>query len=86
MPHNSERGIAMRTETEIYRYRETLAHHREKAKQTIASAETESDERGEAIKLFLRCDGAIQILNWVLELHDEGFNLPPIIEQREMGN
>jgi hypothetical protein len=75
----------MRTETEIYRYRETLVHHREKAKQMIASAEVDSDERGEAVKLFLGCDGAIQALGWVLELNtDTDFNLPPNIEQREI--
>jgi hypothetical protein len=77
----------MRTETDIHRYRETLAHYREKAKQTIASAEAGSNERGEAVKLFFRCDGAVQILGWVLRLeNDTSFNLPPIIEQREMEN
>jgi hypothetical protein len=82
-----EGGNQMHTESDVYRYRETLTHHREKAKQTIASAETGSDERGEAVKLFFRCDGAIQILSWVLELEaDTGFNLPPNIEQRDMGN
>ena len=76
----------MRTESDIYRYREILTHYREKAKQTIASAEVGSDERGEAIKLFFRCDGAVQALGWALELEaDTGFNLPPNIEQREMG-
>jgi hypothetical protein len=75
----------MRTEIEIFRYQETLAHHRERAKQTIASTQPGSEEYAEAIKLFLRCDGAIQILNWVLELHDESFNLPPTIAQREVG-
>jgi hypothetical protein len=68
----------MRTETEIIRYQIILGGYREKARTTIASAQQGSDERGKAIKLFLRCDGAIQILNWVLELQaDTGFNLPP---------
>jgi hypothetical protein len=76
----------MRTEAEIYRYRETIAHHREKARQTIASAEAGSDERGEAIKLFFRCDGAVQILGWVLGMEaGTDFNLPPNIEPRRMG-
>ena len=76
----------MRTETDIYRYRETLVHHREKAKQTIANTEAGTKERREAAKLLFQCDGAIQALGWVLELEpDTGFNLPPIIEQRELG-
>jgi len=53
------------------------------AKETIASAEAGSDERGKAVKLFYRCDGAIQILNWILEVEDAGFSLPPIFAERE---
>jgi hypothetical protein len=76
----------MRAETEIYRYGETLTYYREMARQTIANAEIGGDARGKAIKLFYRCDGAIQIINWVLELEaNTGFNLPPTIEQREIG-
>jgi len=75
----------MRTEAEIYRYQQTLAYYREMAKETIASAEAGSDERGKAVKLFYRCDGAIQILNWILEVEDAGFSLPPIFAERERG-
>jgi hypothetical protein len=75
----------MRTETDLHRYRETLVHHREKAKQTIASTEAGTEERREAAKLLFLCDGAIQGLGWALELEDTGFNLPSIIEQREIG-
>jgi hypothetical protein len=84
--YNRERSIAMRIETELHRYRETLVHYREKAKQTIAGTEAGTEERREAAKLFFQCDGAIQALGWALELEDTDFNLPPIIEQREMGN
>jgi hypothetical protein len=71
----------MRTEADLHRYQETLEHYRADAKATIASAEPSSDERGDAIRLFYRCDGAIQMLNWVMELEaGTGFNLPPIAQ------
>ncbi len=70
---------AMRAENDIFIYQETLEYYRNKAKATVASAVSGSDEYVEAIKLFYRCDGAIQILNWVLGLEaDTAFNLPPI--------
>jgi hypothetical protein len=75
--------ITMRTETEIRRYQKTLARYRDTAKATIASAQSGSGEYTEAIKVFLRCDGAIEILNWVLELEaGPDFSRQPTIAQR----
>jgi hypothetical protein len=67
----------MRTETEISRYQKTLAIYRDRAKATIASAKPNSGEYTEAIKVFLRCDGAIEILNWVMDLGVGDFSVTP---------
>jgi hypothetical protein len=75
----------MRTESEISRYQKTLAQYRDRAKATIASAQSGSEAYTEAIKVFLRCDGAIEILNWVMELEVSDFSLSPILAQREKG-
>jgi hypothetical protein len=73
----------MRTETEIARYQKTLAQFRDNAKATIASAQPGSDAYTEAIKVFLRCDGAIEILNWVMDLGSGDFSVSPTMAQRE---
>jgi hypothetical protein len=75
----------MRTEPEIYRYQKILAQYRDKAKATIASAQPNSDEYTEAIKVFLRCDGAIEALNWVMDLGASDFSISPTLAQRKMG-
>jgi hypothetical protein len=73
----------MRTETEIRRYQKTLAGYRDAAKAQIASAPSGSNDYTEAIKVFLRCDGAIEILNWVMDLEaGPDFSLPTTIAQR----
>jgi hypothetical protein len=73
----------MRTETEIRRYQKTLVSYRDGAKATIASAQSGSTEYTEAIKVFLRCDGAIEILNWVMELGAGDFSISPTMAQRK---
>jgi hypothetical protein len=50
----------MRTDNEILRYQKTLALYRDQAKATIAIAQPNSAEFTEAIKVFLRCDGAVE--------------------------
>jgi hypothetical protein len=75
-------GSKMRTETEVYRYEETLVHYREKARQTVATAQQGSDEYTVAIRQFLRLDGAIHVLRWIRRSEDMG-SLPPIIEQNQ---
>jgi hypothetical protein len=75
----------MRTEPEIYRYQKILAQYRDKAKATIASAQPNSDEYTEAIKVFLRCDGAIEALNWVMDLGAGDFSISPTLAQRKTG-
>ena len=72
----------MRTETEIRRYQKTLVGYRDGAKATIARAQSGSIEYTEAIKVFLRCDGAIEILNWVMELGAGDFSISPTMAQR----
>jgi hypothetical protein len=78
----------MRTETEIRRYQKTLVNYRDGAKTTIANAQSGSTEYTEAIKVFLRCDGAIEILNWVMELEAGDFSISPIMAQKQkrLGN
>jgi hypothetical protein len=76
----------MRSESEIVRYQKTLASYREKAKATIASAQPNSEGYTEAIKVFLRCDGAIEALNWVMELGAGDFSRTPATAQREAVN
>ena len=71
----------MRTETEISRYQKMLATYRERAKATIASAQSGSGEYTEAIKVFLRCDGAIECLNWVMELGAGDFSTSPTVQK-----
>jgi hypothetical protein len=67
----------MRTNTEISRYQKLLAGYRENAKATIASAQSGSEAYTEAIKVFLRCDGAIEALNWVMDLGAGDFSVTP---------
>ena len=73
----------MRTATEISRYQKTLAQFRDNAKATIASAQPSSEAYTEAIKVFLRCDGAIEIMNWVLGLGSGDFSVSPATAQRD---
>jgi hypothetical protein len=73
----------MRTDKEISRYQKTLANYRDKAKARIAIAQPNSKEYTEAIKVFLRCDGAIEALNWVMELGASDFSVSPTIAQRD---
>jgi hypothetical protein len=75
----------MRTDGEIIRYQKMLGQYRDKAKATIATAQSSSAEYTEAIKVFLRCDGAIEALNWVMELGAGDFSVAPTIVQREKG-
>lgn len=65
----------MRTDSEISRYQKLLAGYREKAKATIASAQSGSEAYTEAIKVFLRCDGAIEALNWVMDVGAGDFSV-----------
>jgi hypothetical protein len=73
----------MRSDTEISRYQKILAQYRETAKTVIASAEPNSAEYTEAIKVFLRCDGAIEALNWVMELGAGDFSVTASFLQRK---
>jgi hypothetical protein len=75
----------MRTDTEISRYQKILATYRDTAKATIASAQSGSGAYTEAIKVFLRCDGAIEALNWVMELGASDFRVSPAMAQRLKG-
>jgi hypothetical protein len=75
----------MRSDTEISRYQKILAQYRDTAKATIASAEQNSPEYTEAIKVFLRCDGAIEALNWVMELGAGDFSVTPTFGQKKKG-
>jgi len=75
----------MRTDGEISRYQKMLGHYRDTAKVTIAKAQPNSAEYTEAIKVFLRCDGAIEALNWVMELGAGDFSVAPTFAQRERG-
>jgi hypothetical protein len=75
----------MRSEPEILRYQKALAVYRDKAKATIASAQPNSEEYTEAIKVFLRCDGAIEALNWVMDLGAGDFSISPTFAQRKIG-
>lgn len=72
----------MRPEDDVYLYQDTLVHYRDKAKATVEAGQPGSEEHTEAVKMFYRCDGAIQILNWVLENEaNTVFNLPPIAQR-----
>jgi hypothetical protein len=75
----------MRTDGEISRYQKMLGQYRDKAKATIASVQPNSEEYTEAIKVFLRCDGAIEALNWVMDLGAGDFSISPTLAQREKG-
>jgi hypothetical protein len=75
----------MRADSEIIRYQKTLAQYRDKAKATIASAQPNSEEYTEAIKVFLRCDGAIEALNWVMDLGVGDFSISPSMVQKKTG-
>jgi hypothetical protein len=77
----------MRTQADIQRYQKTLVNYRSMAKTTIANALPSSKEYTEAIKVFLRCDGAIEAMNWVLEEGLEmSFGPPPIVTKRRKYN
>jgi hypothetical protein len=74
----------MRTQADIQRYQKTLVSYRNMAKTTIANAQSGSEAYTEAIKVFLRCDGAVEALNWVMDVGEvAGFGPPPIITQRQ---
>ena len=75
----------MRSDSEISRYQKILAQYRDTAKATIANAEQNSPEYTEAIKVFLRCDGAIEALNWVMELGAGDFSVTPAFGQKKKG-
>ena len=75
----------MRTDSEISRYQKTIAQYRDTAKATIGGAQSNSAEYTEAIKVFLRCDGAIDALNWVMELGSGDFSVTPTAAQRDRG-
>jgi hypothetical protein len=73
----------MRNPADIRSYQKTLVNYRSMAKTTIANALPSSKEYTEAIKVFLRCDGAIEVLSWVLEEGLEmNFGPPPIVTGR----
>ena len=72
----------MRTDTETARYQKLLATYRDTAKATIASTQSGSEAYTEAIKVFLRCDGAIEALNWAMELGAGDFSVSPAMAQR----
>jgi hypothetical protein len=72
----------MRTNIEISRYQKLLAGYRESAKATIASAQSGSEAYTEAIKVFLRCDGAIEALNWVMDLGAGDFSVSPSVARK----
>jgi hypothetical protein len=77
-----KQAMRIKPENDLFIYQETLEYYRNRAKVTITSTMAGSNEYAEAIKLFYRCDGAIQILNWVLGLEaDTAFNLPPIAQK-----
>ena len=75
----------MRSDGEISRYQKMLAQYRDNAKATIASAQPNSAEYTEAIKVFLRCDGGIEALNWVMELGAGDFSVSPAFAKKESG-
>jgi hypothetical protein len=75
----------MRTDTEISRYQKLLAGYRDTAKATIASAQSGSEAYTEAIKVFLRCDGAIEALNWAMDVGAGDFSVSPAMAQRLRG-
>lgn len=75
----------MHTDTETARYQKLLATYRDTAKATIASAQSGSEAYTEAIKVFLRCDGAIEALNWAMDLGAGDFSISPAMAQRLRG-
>jgi hypothetical protein len=76
----------MRSDTEIARYQKSLIQYRDQAKATIAVAQPNSPEFTEAIKVFLRCDGAVEAMNWVLGLDVGDFSVTPAGAQRRKVN
>jgi hypothetical protein len=76
----------MRTDTEISRYQKLLATYRDTAKATIANAQSGSEAYTEAIKVFLRCDGAIEALNWAMDVGAGDFRVSPAMAQRLKGS
>ena len=75
----------MRTDSEIIHYQKILVQYRSNAKATIANAQPNSAEYTEAIKVFLRCDGAIDALNWTLGLDVGDFSTTPTSAQKGRG-
>jgi hypothetical protein len=75
----------MRTDTELSRYQKLLATYRDTAKAVIASAQSGSEAYTEAIKVFLRCDGAIEALNWAMDVGAGDFSVSPAMAQRLRG-
>jgi hypothetical protein len=75
----------MRTDSEILRYQKTLALYHDQAKATIAIAQPNSAEFTEAIKVFLRCDGAVEAMSWALGLDVGDFSVTPAGAQRRKG-
>jgi hypothetical protein len=72
----------MRTNSETSRYQKLLAGYRDTAKATIASAQSGSEAYTEAIKVYLRCDGAIEALNWAMDVGVGDFSVSPAMAQR----
>ncbi len=83
--HYGKRVSTMRSDNEILRYQKTLTQYRDQAKATIAITQSNSEEFNEAIKVFLRCDGAIEAMNWVLGLPTGDFSVTPAGAQRRKG-
>jgi hypothetical protein len=75
--------ITMRSEIETQRYQKVLAQYRDKAKATIATTPPNSEAYTEAIKVFLRCDGAIEALNWTMDIGVGDFSVSPGFLQRQ---
>jgi hypothetical protein len=75
----------MRSDIEISRYQKMLMQYRDQAKATIAISQPNSPEFTEAIKVFLRCDGAVEAMNWVLGLDVGDFSITPQGAQRRKG-
>jgi hypothetical protein len=82
---NTEKGSTMRTDTEIRHYQMVLAQYRDDAKATIAITQPNTAEFNEAIKVFLRCDGGIEVLNWVLGLETGNLSVTPEGAQKRRG-
>lgn len=70
----------MRSQTDLLNYQEQLAHHRDQIKASILNLVEGTNEYSEALSMFYRLDGAIQLINWALEQEqDTAYALPPLI-------